>query len=307
MTTFDRSAYAAPSASAAAEADARMRGDVLRLKPDLDYYLRFMPAFAQRDGRGIWWSMGKRHYKIPGANTESKHYTYDCPQYAMVGRCIVCEHEDQFRAVDDWDGREGKKGKLHVRFNVIDAKNPAAGVQTLEDTITLHRMLTAQLERNSSLMDPADGKVIGVNKLPAAPWRQFFDADIEGAQPGGFCSLDVLHEDAFEWAKLINLPNLEESWNYPTEEKQLEVFTGGVIRGIGGGGDSAGSALPPPAPAPAPEAIPQVPESTETPSPAPAPAEQGQVPSVIVLALQKAQKEKAEADAAAAVAEAEAA
>lgn len=296
-TAIDRSAYGVPSVTAAQEADSRQRGDVLRMKTDTDYMLRFMPAFVQRDGSGIWWSFGKRHYKVPGANTDSKLYTYDCPQHAMAGRCITCEHEQQFIDAGRWAGRTGCMGKLHVRFNVIDAKSPANGVQILEDTITLYRMLTTALERNGSIMDPFDGKVMGVIKLTDTPWRQFFDVELKGVNPGGYCSLDVLHDDAFEWAKMVNLPDLDASWSYPTWEKQMEVF-GSVIKGITESPEQVQEQeqerLPAPSSAPTPIAEAIVSGSpTEAAPVQSAPVEQGNPPSAVMLALQKAKDDAA--------------
>lgn len=262
--SIDRSAFISASAAAAEEADRKMRGDVLKLEAGVDYVLRFCPAFTSRNGEGIWWSFGQRHYKVPCPTTDNGRYTFDCPNHRDGSRCVVCENQAAFEAMNMWSGRDGVMGKTHVRFNVIDVNNPEAGVQVLEDSVTLWRLLKEQLKR-TNIMDPFDGKVIGVQKLKKDPWRSLFDVDSMGEQyRGGYCPVDAIHPDALSWCLPENLPNLDESWYKMSWEKQLEVFKGETFELTGG----ATKAIDAPAPAPAP--APAAPQIASTPKDVPA-------------------------------------
>lgn len=220
-TAIDRTGFAVPTFEDHKKTMAEMRGDSLRLPKagEGSLRVRFGPAFTVRNGVPIFHSAGRRHYSVPGANTESGKYTFDCPAYAGEGRCIVCENEMLFREKGMWEGRNGVAGSLHFRFNVIDPSNPEKGFQILEDTQTLYKMVGNLLKRYPMLMDPFEGYNVDVERLDDKPWREVF-ADVEG----GKISLDELHPDALEWAKMGVLENLDESWNYPTYEEQLAIF-----------------------------------------------------------------------------------
>lgn len=223
----DRSRFIPASAEAADDAISSFMGGPLTIGVGEKKYLRFMPAFKEVDGRGVWFSSANRHWGVPLVrqdSEEARSTTFDCP--ASVGaRCIVCENKALFQQIGAWDkdGPGGCKPSRRVRFNVIDAERPQAGVLIFEDGITTWKLLRNMVrkDRNPLLMDPFEGSILVVeNTGEKGVWRDIYEAK------GGKMSLDEMHPDALEWALPENLPDLDASWDFPSYDDQVAMFTG---------------------------------------------------------------------------------
>jgi len=156
----DRSRFISASAEAADDAINSYMGGPLTIKVGEMRYLRFMPAFREQDGRGIWFSSAQRHYGIPlvrRSAEDSRSTTFDCP--ASIGaRCLVCENKALFQQIGAWDDGSGRgcKPSRRVRFNVIDAERPKLGVLIFEDGTTTWKRLRSMLKKEDpNLMDLA--------------------------------------------------------------------------------------------------------------------------------------------------------
>ena len=221
---FDRSRYhtvTSESVAAAGDAAKRYMGGPFRLEKGNRYYLRFMPAFKVNAASvPQWWSYGMRHYSVPIIGAEQgKKVTMDCPQ-TIGARCIPCEYKKVFQQMGAWDDFKGCSPRKRVYFNVIDIQNLDAGVQVLEDGPKLWSLLREEFEEeNDQLFDPFTGSVLIVIAKDADPWRKLKYPTAHQ------CSLDEIHPDALTWALPENLNELDEQWEYPSLEEQMETFS----------------------------------------------------------------------------------
>lgn len=222
--SVDRSRFIPASSEAADEAISGWLGGPETVKKGDKKFFFFMPAYTTRDGRGVWFSVANRHYGVPltkGQGEDRQLWTFDCPQ-SVGSRCIVCENKKLFQQLGVWgdNNRQGCKPSRRIRFNVINVQYPDRGVLVFEDGTTTLKMLRTILQESPNIMDPFDGTVLVVKNLGEDPWRYIAVAE------GGKMSLDEIHPDALSWALPENLPNLDESWNFPSYEEQVAKFTG---------------------------------------------------------------------------------
>lgn len=233
MSEYSRDDFLKADPKAADKAaDEFTNGGPFRLEKGRDYYLRFMPPYKEIGGDPHWWSFGRIHFGVPGANTESGKKTFACP--AFIGqRCLVCEKEKDYKRLGMWE--YSPEGGVHVepqlicKFNVIDLENIEKGVQILEDKKTLFDMLRRKLNRNPNLLDPFEGRVLIVTKLDGQPWREVEKSKVLSLDEEEF------PDDTLEQALPQNLPQLDETWDYPSVEQQLEWFNGSIEEAVENG------------------------------------------------------------------------
>jgi hypothetical protein len=202
----------APSFEAAQAEQDRRRGPNMRLKPGRQYRLMIAPSFKVVDGRGIWYSVRRKHWKIPVPGT-TDFKTFTCPK-EIGDQCYICDMADSLRPTLPQMAKDFAPN-LSYMFNIIDADNPGFGVQQLEDGATLFNLFLGIVQSLPTVADPVQGQVISVTKLPQSPWRT--------AIPGAVLSYDELGLP-LETAYAENLKDLDEAWQYITYDEQRVMF-----------------------------------------------------------------------------------
>lgn len=215
---YDRSRYLAkPSMEAADEAADAFLGKTWRAKEG-KYFIRMMPSFKVDEmGREIFFSLAQRHFGIPIIGKEDDSVTMDCP-LSIGARCIPCEKQSVFKAVGRWTGKHGCAPSKRFVFNVLDVARPDRGVQILEEGKTFYDLLRLEFDDDEMIMDPFEGTNLRYTVLGDKPWRRLKPAS------NGQCSLEEIHPDALEWALPANLPDLDDVWEFPSLEEQLQTF-----------------------------------------------------------------------------------
>ena len=206
------SGYIAPSAEAAQAEQDRRRGPQMRLKPGRTYKLRLMPAFKSLDGKGIWFSVRRKHWKIPVPGTTDTK-TFACPKEKNQP-CYICDMADSLKPTLPQMAKDFAPN-LSYMFNVIDVDSPGFGVQQLEDGATLFNLLLGIVQALPTVADPVQGQVLNVNKLPQAPWRTVVPAEVKSFDEMGL---------PIETAYTENLVDLDEAWNYIDYDEQKALF-----------------------------------------------------------------------------------
>jgi hypothetical protein len=202
----------APSFEAAQAEQDRRRGPNMRLKPTRKYRLLIAPAFKVVDGKGIWYSVRRKHWKIPVPGT-ADFKTFTCPK-ELGTSCYICDMADAMRPTLPQMAKDFAPN-LSYMFNVIDADNAGFGVQQLEDGATLFNLFLGIVQTLPTVADPVQGQVITVVKLTQPPWRT--------AIPGAVLSYDELGLP-IETAYAENLKDLDEVWQYISDEEQRAMF-----------------------------------------------------------------------------------
>ena len=202
----------APSFEAAQAEQDRRRGPNMRLKPGRQYRLMLAPSFKVVDGKGIWYSVRRKHWKIPVPGT-TDFKTFTCPK-EVSDQCYICDMADSLRPTLPQMAKDFSPN-LSYMFNVIDADNPGFGVQQLEDGATLFNLFLGIVQSLPTIADPVQGQVITITKLPQSPWRT--------AIPGAVLSYDELGLP-IETAYAENLKDLDEAWQYISYDEQRVMF-----------------------------------------------------------------------------------
>lgn len=202
----------APSAAAAQAEQDRRRGPNMRLKQGRQYRLRLCPAFKLSGGQGVWFSVRRKHWKVPVPDT-GDYKTFACTQ-ELGQPCYVCDMAKELNQVLPQMAKN-LKPNLAYMFNVIDVDNPNFGIQQLEDGATLFNLFLGIVQALPTIADPVQGQIITVSKLPQAPWRT--------AIPGPVLSYDEIGIP-IDAAYPANLKNLDDVWEYIPYEEQKTLF-----------------------------------------------------------------------------------
>lgn len=229
VTKYDRKDFGTISSKSLNESLKEFQTDrkLVTFNKDTDtIVMRVMPPYKSLNGRDVLYSSADMHFNVPVPNPPSSDrdkVTCFCPR-SVGDRCLVCENQDSFSKMGVWgdDGQMGCKPTKRIRLNVVLQDAPERGVITFQDGISTLKALASLLEDEKDLLDPFDGAFIRVKKLSSSPWRE-----ISVPKNGGWVSMDSVDGFDIADAAMDNLPDLDESWEFPTLEEQYEWFNVG--------------------------------------------------------------------------------
>lgn len=188
--------------------------------------MRVMPPFKTVNGRDRLYSSADIHFNVPvptpPEGNNSDKLTCFCPR-SVGDRCLICENESMFSRMGAWgdQGSMGCKPTKRIRLNIVLQDAPERGVVTFQDGISTLKALASTLENESKLLHPYEGAYVRVKKISSAPWREV------SVPRNGWVSMDSVEGFNIDDAFMENLPDLDDSWDFPSLEDQYSWFNVG--------------------------------------------------------------------------------